>query len=648
MAYPYLSSYKYKKTNYKQDTGEITEIYVSGDTTDYTVTWTGPHGYEKTVEATAGNPHDLFYLRMGVYTATITDGNGITATHQITIEERERLYLTVSEEKPFEGCNFKLTINDFKHNDLDFKYELRDSENSILSGPHLRSPGQEFFEFTNLCESSYRILATETQVKQYVYDGTNTTEQIVAGGEYFEYETYLSLDIIHSTETKRNDVFIEEDYFSSIGSTTGSFIQILTKNNAPVDDCVEVKDEIIASPKFNPKYDENGELVDKGCKEASYRISVNKKSKEYESPCDYVSFGLDGNGLILFTHTDNSQDYNISSECCVGLGYTSELDSVGREVCRWKEVETDPCQNFRMTDSKNEEGYVLFTNLETGEITSYVPTAECCTVENLTFDERGGSFSCKERVQQPEPSCDDYLFTGNFNRAGHALFQYEDGVTTTVMSNECCTINDLEASTYNGKVVCVEPAPVCESYTIGKITPEKYVVFRDTNGQLIDVVDDAECCAYHGFKAEMQENGTVKCHEPFPENDLPILKLVKRNTDNECSTMTMTVEGKPNSVVKYRISTMSNSDHGFMNSLSYKDTGEQITPSQPSPMVGSYCEGTIKIGGSGIVSLEMETCARPPIRTTKNCIDLEFSIFDYDNTNIKDTNKLMNGACSSI
>jgi hypothetical protein len=646
MAYPYLSSYKYKKTDYKQDTGEITEIYVSGDTSDYTVTWTGPHSYEKTFEVTAGTPHEIIYLRMGTYTATITDGNGITATKQITIEEKERLYLTVREEKPFDGCNFKLIIDDFKHDDLNFKYELLDSENSILSGPHHKSPGQEFHEFANLCESSYRLLATETEVIQYVFDGTNTTEQMVSGGDYFEYKTYLSLDIIQSTETKENNIFIDENHFRSIGSTTGSFIQILTKDNAPVDDCVVVKDEIIAIPKPNPKYNDEGELIDKGCKEASYRISIDRKNKEYENPCDYVSFGLDGNGLILFTHSDNSQDYNISSECCEGLGYTSEQDSVGRDVCRWKEVENDPCKNYKKTDSKNPEGYVFFTNLETGEITSYVPTSECCTAENLAFDEKGDWFSCKEQIQEAEPTCDDYLFTGNYSNEGYALFQFEDGVTPNVMSTECCAINNLEATTYQGGTVCVEPTPACESYTIAKITPDKYVIFKDTNGQFIDTVDNAECCDYHGFDSELQDDGTVKCHDKLPENDLPILKLMNRKT-GECSIMTMSVEGKPNSVVKYRITTKSNSDHGFFNTLSYKNTGEEITPSQPSHMAGSYCEGTIKIGSSGFATLEMETCARPPLRTERNCVDLEFSIFDYDNTNIKETNKLINGACSS-
>ena len=460
----------------------------------------------------------------------------------------------------------------------------------------------------------------------------------------FEYTTITN----EKKFTKVDQTFVNYDlgkFDKVLNTTTATFIEVSDRYNNPVADCFIVNNEIIQNPKPNPKYNEEGNLVESLDTPASFKIYISRKNNSYENPCEYSSFLLDGNGLILFTHSDGTQNYNVASECCTNLGYTSDLDAIGRTVCRWKEVASNPCDNFQMMSSADNNGYILFTNLTTGEITNLVPTADCCTTENLIHVENGGVFSCKKPVEATEPTCDDYIFTGNFAANEQAIFQYQGGTTTSVMSTECCTANNLEAKNINGGVYCVEPAPVCETYTIAKIS-KGYVVFTDTSGMLISNVADAECCSYHGFEAELQTDGSVKCHEPIVQQPLPILTLISRNADGECSTMDMKIEGTPNTVVKYRITTKLSTDHGFFNMVT-TENGTNVTPALPLPTVGSYCEGSIQIGSTGVVYLDMQTCARPALRAD-NCVGLEFAIFDYDNENIKDTNRLINGACSKL
>lgn len=451
----------------------------------------------------------------------------------------------------------------------------------------------------------------------------------------------------YSTIDKTYENYDYGKFDKSYGVETNTFIEVLSRSNNDVDDCFTVNSEIIENPKPNPKYESDGILIETEGTQASYKISILKKNLTYENPCNYVSFLLDSNGLILFTHNDNTQDYNITSECCSGLGFASELDTMGRTVCRWQEVATNPCDNFQSTSTFDNSGYMIYTNLETGEITTIVPTTECCTNDNYTFVSNGDGYSCMEVVATPEPNCDDYIFTGNYD-GDYAVFQFEGGTTNTVLSSECCTTNGLEPTVINGGVRCIEAAPICESYTIAKITTDGYVVFKDTNGILQSTVDSVECCEYHNpeFEGELQNDGSVKCRETQIVSELPILSLINREPSQDCSLMTMTVEGTPNTVVKYRITTMMQSNHGFINEVINTDTGEVITPSTPASAVGSYCEGSIRIPTSGIVNLTMDTCTRPSLEPVIiNCVELEFAIFDYDNTNIKNNNKLSNRAC---
>jgi hypothetical protein len=642
MPNPYFTSLSYLNTDYRRSTGNINDITVAGGTAPLTVTWTGPHGFSSGPHV--DTVHSLNNLPQGEYVGTVEDSEGLTSTINIPIQNKGRLYLSVNKTQTTTDCEGELSISEFMHNGFNFTYDLMDGDGNVLS-TYNGTPGNEIHQFTNLCNGGYIIRAVETQQTQYNFDGSNTTTTVVPDNNTFAYSTYLvTQDIVNGT-CGSDSLFISDSIFNATGSTIKSYIQVLTKNNLPIDpSSIKIKDEIVRAPK--PK---NG-VTKEECSEASYKISISKNKTEVDRECDYTSFSLDGNGLVLFTHSNGDKDYNISSECCESISFTPELDGNNKYVCRWKAEETEPCSKFKITNKVNNDGYYVFINGDTGELTDELPSAECCTNENLVHVEDNGIFHCKPKEVVSEPSCNDYVFTGEFEDTNepenrYAIFQYEGGTTNSVLSAECCDINGLIATTVNGGVRCIEEYEDCNTYRVDSISSKGYVVFKNNDDILVNHVNDAECCTEHGFEAELTEDGRILCHEPKPQEQLPKLELIKVIPEGDCSKMTMKVHGKPNSVVKYRILVREVGDHGYFNSLSYVG-GEDITPDYPSPSEGSYCEGTLKVGSSGVADLIMETCARPPLRNaSNNCTELEFAIYDYDNKTINNNNKRFSRAC---
>lgn len=642
MPNPYFTNLSYHKTDFRRGTGNINDVTVAGGTAPLTVTWTGPHNF--TSGPHVDTIHSLNNLQQGEYTGTVVDNDGLTDTIKIQIENKGRLYLSVNKVETTTDGEGELNIADFKHNGFNFTYDLLDGNGTVLD-TYSGTPGTEVHQFTNLGNGGYIIRAVETQQTQYNFDGSNITTSTIVDNNTFKYSTYLVTKEIVNGTCDSDSLFISDSIFSATGSTINSYIQALTKDNLPIDPAtITIKDEIVRAPK--PKNGVNAE----DCSEASYKITVSKKMDTLDRECDYTSFNLDGNGLVLFTHSDGKQDYNISSECCESISFTPELDGNNKYVCRWKAVDADPCTKFKITTKVNSKGYYMFINGDTGELTDALPTAECCTSENLVSVEDGGVFHCKTKEVVTEPTCGDYVFSGNFVKAiepedRYAIFQFEGGTTNTVLSAECCTTNGLVATTVNGGVRCIEEVEDCTTYRVHQISSDGYVTFLNNDDIIVSTVDDAECCSVRGYEAELTDDGKVKCHEAKPEEKLPRLELISRVPNGDCSTLTMNVYGKPNTTVKYRVLVESVGDHGFFNALTYADGGA-ITPSQPTPSVGSYCEGSIRIGGSGVAEIIMETCAKPPLRESFNdCSSLDFAIYDYDNKTISSGNNLLNQAC---
>lgn len=445
------------------------------------------------------------------------------------------------------------------------------------------------------------------------------------------------------TDTKQ--IFLNYDGGKFNIDDINSYIQVLTKNNLPIDPTtITVNDEMVTPPKPINSEESNG---------ASYKISISRSKVEIDRPCDYTQFSLSGNGLVLFTHSDSTEDYNISSECCSALNFTPELDGNNQYVCRWKAIEIDPCSSYSLTSKINSNGYHLFINGDTGALTDTVPTSECCTAENLIFVEDNGSFHCKPKLNEETPTCSDYIFTGDTEPnidpyEQYAIFEYNGGTTNTVLSAECCVANDLESILVNGGIRCIRKVEDCSSYIIKNVGSDGYVVFQKEDGLLTNELNDTECCTLNGYEAELQDNGKYKCTEPKPTSVLPRLELIKRTPDGDCSLMDMKVYGEPNSTVKYRVLVEEAGSHGFLNTLNYTN-GTSITPSSPSATNGSYCEGSINIGSTGVAAITMNTCAKPPLReSANNCTTLQFSIYDYDFKTIKNNNKLGNTSCSNF
>jgi hypothetical protein len=426
---------------------------------------------------------------------------------------------------------------------------------------------------------------------------------------------------------------------TDINESINSYIQVLTSNNLPVDtDFVTVNDSVIKSPK--PK----SEIKKEGFELGSYKISIQHKDKQPETQCDYTSFSLDGTGLVLFQHGDSSEDYYMSSECCLSLGFQPELDNNNQYVCRWKEEATDACADYTKTDNVDSNGYTMFINNETGELTNNVPTLECCTKEGMSYKEDNGKFHCLE-TQEALPTCEDYNFTGNYDvttTESYAIFNYDGGTTTTVLSAECCTTNGLDHVLVNGGIKCIEQVDDCGSYMIDSIGEDGLVLFKNSDDILVNEVNKVECCEEYNYEARPNNNGTYSCYATIKETFEPELILMTRTE----SGMVMNIKGEPNSVVKYRITVNEASDHGFDNTLYNNLTSSYVNPANPAAINGSYCEGSIMLNAEGIADITMDTTVRPPLRDfTNNCAILEFVVFNYDNTTIDDNNKLVNKSC---
>lgn len=420
-----------------------------------------------------------------------------------------------------------------------------------------------------------------------------------------------------------------------IGTIINSHNTFFDRNNLPLDSSIiEIQEEIIEAPKS-----------DDG---AAYKVSIIRKLPIEGDDCDYSMFKLDGNGLLLFTHESGLKDNYIASECCTGLGFTPEINDQGRYVCRWKEVESNPCNNFSLTGNFNNKDYATFINYETGAIVDTVPTSECCTRENLAFEEENGEYHCLKIIETN--ACEEYFFTGNFEQESnesYAVFQYKGSDTTSVGSPECCSLNGFAPTTVNGEIRCIEDSPNCDGYIIDRITEDGYVIFENTDGILVDVVGDIECCETHGFQGKLQLSGGVKCFELRLESLEPKLILVeRRETGNGEAKLFMKVQAQPNTVVRYRISVLDPGENGFYNTIYNRTDGTNVTPSRPTFAVGSYCEGSLQVGSTGEADIEMNTMAKAPSNVfNPTCVSLAFAIFNLDNVTLDNNNKLVNNAC---
>ena len=641
MANPVFSSYQYKFANYRTPSGEITNVTVSGDAgVSLSVSWTGPNGFTSGPHD-GSSSHSLLGLSRGSYIGTVTDSNGLTGTTSVLIEDKPRLYLSVEDTTTTINGEGSIDISAFKHNGLGFRYELTYIEDGTIQSHIGIAGGVEAYSFTSLFNGSYRLIATETQELQYSMGGTSTQ---VASNRTFEYETYLATNTGSSGVCESPSTFVGEDIFEATGSTTESFLEFLTGDNGSIENLFDVTNVIIQSPKLSP----NDGMVGNECSRASLKIGI-KKVIGSDDTCDYVAFSLDSNGKVIFTHGDGTADYNITQECCSALGFTPELNDFGVYNCWWKEPITDQCQSYILTETVDDNGYNVFVNGDTGAYTNIVPTAECCVAEGLVATQNGDGYSCKVGITQP--LCQDYTFTGTFETATnpeerYAIFLYEGGTTNSITDSECCAANDLETVIVNGSIRCYEAVPDCSGYVIDSIDSNRYVVFMDANGTLLQDVYNSECCTDNGFVVENQQGGTFKCMQPEPEEILPRLELDTKIEEYNCSLAKMRIIGKPNTWVKYRVELVSAPDHGYDNEITNMSTNEEITPSRPSGGPGSYCEGKIYVGSTGVTLVDMNSCARPPMREFQDsCVTLNFSIYNYDNKTIESFNLKQNRVC---
>lgn len=271
--------------------------------------------------------------------------------------------------------------------------------------------------------------------------------------------------------------------FSTSGSTTPLYIDVVNQNNLDLSNCVIVTTEVIRTYPEMLEYDECGCPIDE-CEKASLRINI-KKNVTQTVDCGYSGFTLDNTGFVLFNLYDGTNTFFINSECCTALGFTPELEN-RIYVCRWQQP-VDVCDNYTPTIIEN--GYQLFID-PSGNSTNTVPSVECCPIGTIPELTNGGNYLCKSDEVVVVGNCAAYT-PASINVNGVVVFTYSGGGETTSINAECCTPYGFSAVTNNGITNCIV---TCETYVSASYDVDGYVVFVRPNSTVYSEVPLIECC----------------------------------------------------------------------------------------------------------------------------------------------------------
>lgn len=272
------------------------------------------------------------------------------------------------------------------------------------------------------------------------------------------------MNISGTTETVdivTNTLFKTEGGLNEVNLST---INITDENGLQVDDCFGITTKIISVD------GENVTLT--GSCDTSLEITISQGIVKPIS-CDYDSFDIQSDGVILFTFNDGTTNTNIHPECCEYIGYTPEIGPNNWWIC------------------------------------------------------------VTERPVDPS-DCNNYTPTGGFIK-NWAVFNYAGGgLVTTVPNVSCCYINGFVDSIVNGEIKCIEEIVLepCDGYDVVEPTPETGpITFTDPNNMETIIVPTLECCTalnydytangggFSCFKAPIPTvsfENTINCTLPFP------------------------------------------------------------------------------------------------------------------------------------
>jgi hypothetical protein len=225
---------------------------------------------------------------------------------------------------------------------------------------------------------------------------------------------------------------------------------------------------------------------------------------------------IETDGLILVTYSGGSTSLNVHPDCCTNIDstYISEVGTEMYNVCRWRPF-YDPtdCENYvtEGTLNKDEDGYIIF-NKVSGDTTIIVPSIECCTRYDFReITEFPDGIRCKEKLI---PVCPDYRIEVDVPDIGDVEFTViETGALTTVVPTiECCTTEALSYREVEGGYSCYKALnPPTVSITLDSLCCEESQL---ETGYCVSVTARLENTSESGYVTFMNCDGVPETITP--------------------------------------------------------------------------------------------------------------------------------------
>lgn len=177
-----LDTYNIRHAISGECSAQINELTVSGGTSPYKVSWTGPNSY-------TANTFGVYNLCSGTYVASLTDLSGVTGTTTFTINDIERptIYTNISDTSCITNVNGRcqLTVSSTTIYTAYYMYELRNSTNVVET--YTGSSADTVYTFSGLPNSIYYVTVTN-------FDGSD-------GSVYYDSESGIAGTTLYETKS---------------------------------------------------------------------------------------------------------------------------------------------------------------------------------------------------------------------------------------------------------------------------------------------------------------------------------------------------------------------------------------------------------------------------------------------------------------
>ena len=182
-----LDTYNIRHAISGECSAQINELTVSGGTSPYKVSWTGPNSY-------TANTFGIYNLCSGGYVASLTDSTGGTGTTTFTINaiERPTIYTNISNTACITNVNGKcqLTVSSTTIYTAYYMYELRNSTNIVET--YTGTSADTVYTFSGLANSIYYVTVTN-------FDGSD-------GSVYYDSESGITGTTLYETKSSATTI----------------------------------------------------------------------------------------------------------------------------------------------------------------------------------------------------------------------------------------------------------------------------------------------------------------------------------------------------------------------------------------------------------------------------------------------------------